>query len=205
MATTAAALLLLLLPDASALTCDSPELAGAVYCNHSLPIAARVEALVGQLTMAEKTAKVLESGGSVPRLGIPTLGSTECLRGYLSMFPQALTMSQAWNISLIHAVASATGDEVRASANEGSNGGNLSSGNAGGSLACFVSRARLDQKSVPRDSSDRLVVFLGPRTERLSRPAMGSLPGGLRRRPVAHRAARRAVPTPGNTHATIPH
>jgi hypothetical protein len=75
-----------------------------------------------------------ESGGSVPRLGIPELGSTECLRGYLSMFPQALTMSQAWNRTLVHAVAAATGDEVRASANEGSNGGSLSSGNAGGSL-----------------------------------------------------------------------
>eukprot|EP01044_Picomonas_judraskeda_P028129 COSAG03_NODE_9217_length_737_cov_2.438871_1_plen_73_part_00 len=59
----AAALLLTLLgfgADAvNALTCDSPELAGAVYCNASLPIGARVEALVGQLTMEEKTAHVL--------------------------------------------------------------------------------------------------------------------------------------------------
>ena len=130
-------LLLLQTNVANAFTCDSPELADALYCNTSLPIGARVEALVGQLTMEEKTAHVLESGGSVPRLGIPELGSTECLRGYLSMFPQALTMSQAWNSSLVHAVASATGDEVRASANEGTNGGSLSSGNAGGSLACF--------------------------------------------------------------------
>ena len=89
---------------ASALTCDSPELAGVDYCNSSLPIAARVEALVGQLTMEEKTAKVLESGGSVPRLGIPELASTECLRGYLSMFPQALTMSQVCAQSCTHNV-----------------------------------------------------------------------------------------------------
>ena len=35
--------------EAAALTCDSPELAGADYCNESLPTGARVEALLGQL------------------------------------------------------------------------------------------------------------------------------------------------------------
>ena len=81
--------------------------------------------------MAEKTAVVLESGGSVPRLGVPTLGTAECLRGFLSMFPQALTLSQSWNVSLVQAVAAATSDEVRGSANEEQSQG------GGGSLACF--------------------------------------------------------------------
>eukprot|EP01046_Picozoa_sp_COSAG06_P013670 COSAG06_NODE_831_length_12041_cov_5.766789_14_plen_234_part_00 len=130
------ALLALVLPaslvaaQSSGLTCDSPELASRLYCNASAPIDARIESLLGLLTMNEKTASVLESGKSVPRLGVPTLGSTECLRGYLSMFPQALAMSQAWNISLVRAVASATADEVRGAAN-GATGG------AGGALACF--------------------------------------------------------------------
>ena len=112
--------------------CEAPGWAASRdYCNHSLPIGARVEDLLGQLTMAEKTTQVLESGGQVPRLGIPTLGSGECLRGFLSMFPQALSLSQSWNKTLVHAVASATSDEVRASANAAQKGG------GGGSLACF--------------------------------------------------------------------
>ena len=105
-------------------SCEHPAFADRGYCNASLPIDARVDDLLGRLTMEEKTAvrhclclvlhraydsalacvsattvaktvpflagfqHVLESGGSVPRLGVPTLGSTECLRGYLSMFPQ---------------------------------------------------------------------------------------------------------------------
>ena len=112
-------------------TCESPALAMHDYCNHSLPIDARVEDLLGHLTMVEKTASVLEAGGSVPRLGVPHLGTTECLRGYLSMFPQALAMSQSWNRSLVRAVAAATSDEVRAAANE------AQGGLGGGSLACF--------------------------------------------------------------------
>ena len=112
-------------------TCASPALAERDYCNYSLPIDARVEDLLGHLTIKEKTASVLEAGGSVPRLGIPHLGTTECLRGYLSMFPQALAMSQSWNRSLVRAVAAATSDEVRASANA------AQGGVGGGSLACF--------------------------------------------------------------------
>eukprot|EP01052_Picozoa_sp_SAG31_P055030 SAG31_NODE_14965_length_778_cov_0.917526_2_plen_138_part_00 len=83
-------------------TCETdPNLAGMSFCNFSLPIDARVEDLLGRLTVEEKTTAVLESGGSVPRLGIPHLGTTECLRGYLSMFPQALALSQSWNRSLV--------------------------------------------------------------------------------------------------------
>ena len=112
-------------------SCADPAFKGADYCNHSLPIDARVEDLLGRLSMEEKTAHVLESGHSVPRLGIPRLGSGECLRGFLSMFPQALSLSQSWNRTLISAIASATADEVRASANE------QMKGEGGGNLACF--------------------------------------------------------------------
>jgi len=114
--------------------CSNPAVAHHDYCNHTLPIDARVEDLLGQLTMEEKTAHVLEAGGSVPRLGVPQLGNTECLRGYLSMFPQALAMSQSWNVSLVQAVAAATGDEVRGAANAAQNSNGQS---GGGALACF--------------------------------------------------------------------
>jgi hypothetical protein len=120
------------LADPADPSCETPAFAARYdFCNHSLPVESRVEDLLGHLTMQEKTASVLEAGGSVPRLGIPHLGTTECLRGYLSMVPQALAMSQSWNRTLVRAVAAATSSEVRAAANAAQGGA------GGGSLACF--------------------------------------------------------------------
>ena len=119
------------LSRADTINCSSPSIAQHGYCDHRLPIDVRVEDLLGRLTMAEKTASVLETAGSVSRLGVPTLGIAECLRGYLSMFPQALTLSQSWSTSLVQAVAAATSDEVRGAANAAQGHG------GGGSLACF--------------------------------------------------------------------
>ena len=40
--------------------CSDPVLSTRDYCNYTLPIEARVEDLLGMLTMEEKTGKILE-------------------------------------------------------------------------------------------------------------------------------------------------
>jgi beta-glucosidase len=91
-----------------------------IYINPRQPIAKRVQDLLSRLTLNEKLGQFIHPVDGIPRLGIPAYNFwSEGLHGVArngraTVFPQAIGMSATWNRALIHAVASAIGDEARA-------------------------------------------------------------------------------------------
>lgn len=96
----------------------------------TLPVAARVDNLVGLLTLDEKLSLLHQSQAAIPRLGIPYFKTgTEALHGVAwsndhndnwnqkvaagTVFPQAVGLASTWNPALIKRVGSAVGDEAR--------------------------------------------------------------------------------------------
>ena len=96
------------------ITCADPPLNTYPYCNSKLPIDQRVDDLLSRLTLWEKVFMQNSDQGGVPRLGVPTLGHSECNRGTeaipgninhctapntsissfpLSLFPQAINLA----------------------------------------------------------------------------------------------------------------
>jgi beta-glucosidase len=96
----------------------------------SLPLAVRVDDLVGRLTLAEKVSLLHQYQPAIPRLGLKVWKTgTEALHGVAwstdydhggavvaaqgTAFPQALGLASTWNPALIKQVGSAVGDEAR--------------------------------------------------------------------------------------------
>ena len=119
-------------------TCADPPLNTYPYCNKSLPINERVDDLLSRLTIQEKVVMQNSDQGGVPRLGIATLGHSECNRGTeaipgninkckapnttissfpLSLFPQAVNLAGAFSRDIMSRMARAISDEVRAKYN----------------------------------------------------------------------------------------
>ena len=90
----------------------------------SLPIEARVDALVSQMTLAEKIDQMLFDAPAIERLGVAKHNWwNECLHGVAragvaTVFPQAIGLAATWNPALIHQVATAISDEARAKHHE---------------------------------------------------------------------------------------
>ena len=98
----------------------------------SIPVAQRVDDLLGRLTLDEKLSLLHQSQAAIPRLDIPYFkGGTEALHGVAwsndfnnnwsqviadkaTVFPQAVGLASTWNSSLVEKVGSAVGDEARA-------------------------------------------------------------------------------------------
>lgn len=98
----------------------------------SLSVAARVNDLLGRLTLDEKLGLLHQSQKAIPRLGIPYFKSgTEALHGVAwsndidngwqqvfadraTVFPQAVGLASTWDPDLMERVGSAVGDEARA-------------------------------------------------------------------------------------------
>ncbi|MEV6349344.1 glycoside hydrolase family 3 C-terminal domain-containing protein [Actinoplanes sp. NPDC051851] len=95
-----------------------------------LPLAARVDDLVGRLTLAEKISLLHQYQPAIPRLGIGIFKSgTEALHGVAwsnsyaqggakidataTVFPQAVGLASTWDPALIARVGAAVGDEAR--------------------------------------------------------------------------------------------
>src|SRR5665647_1689515 len=95
-----------------------------------LPLNARIDDLVGRLTLDEKISLLHQYQPAVPRLGIPLFkAGTEALHGVAwscdyanngdvvtatgTVFPQAVGMASTWDPGLIQQVGSAVGDEAR--------------------------------------------------------------------------------------------
>lgn len=95
-----------------------------------LPLAARVDDLLGRLTLDEKLLLLHQSQAAIPRLGIPYFkAGTEALHGVAwsndyndnwnqklaegTVFPQAVGLASTWDPALVARVGSAVGDEVR--------------------------------------------------------------------------------------------
>ena len=90
--------------------------------NPQLPIAQRVENLIGMLTPEEKVGLMMNKSISVDRLGIPSYNwwSEAChgvRQGGYTVFPQPIGMAAAFNERLVYDVFSAVSDEARANWN----------------------------------------------------------------------------------------
>ena len=85
-----------------------------------LPLAERVEDLLGRLTIDERVAMLHQYSPAIPRLGVDSFRTgTEALHGVgwlgpATVFPQAVGLAATWDEELLHAVATATGTELRA-------------------------------------------------------------------------------------------
>ncbi|CAI0375654.1 unnamed protein product [Linum tenue] len=119
--------------------CDvagNPALAGLGFCNGSLSWADRVSDLVGRLTLQEKITFLVNSAGSVARLGIPryewwsealhgvsdvgpgTRFSSNVVPGATS-FPQVILTAASFNTTLFQAIGKVVSTEARAMHNVG--------------------------------------------------------------------------------------
>jgi beta-glucosidase len=94
------------------------------YQNQDLPFAARVNDLVGRMTLEEKVSQMQDAAPAIPRLGIPQYNWwNEALHGVArsglaTVFPQAIGFAATWDESLIHRMATVISDEARAKHHE---------------------------------------------------------------------------------------
>jgi beta-glucosidase len=112
----------------------TPSAAAAVgtypFADPALPLDARIDDLVGRLTLDEKLGLLHQSQAAIPRLGIPYFkAGTEALHGVAwsnaltenwrqvhargTVFPQAVGLASTWHPELVRQVGAATGDELR--------------------------------------------------------------------------------------------
>jgi beta-glucosidase len=97
------------------------------FQNPNLPVEDRVSNVVSLMTLDEKI-DFLRFRTGVPRLGVPTLNSTEGLHGEAmggvanwaphppiptTIFPQAIGMAETWDADIIHQAGAVEGYEVR--------------------------------------------------------------------------------------------
>ncbi|OMO86875.1 hypothetical protein COLO4_20868 [Corchorus olitorius] len=118
--------------------CDAtknPEVSSYGFCNASLPTEARVADLVKRLTLQEKILFIVNSAGSVSRLGIPKYEWwSEALHGVSNVgpgtkftslvpgatsFPQVILTAASFNTSLFQAIGKVVSTEARAMYNVG--------------------------------------------------------------------------------------
>jgi beta-glucosidase len=90
------------------------------YKNESLPINARVNDLVGRMTLEEKVLQMKDVAPAIGRLGVPEYNWwNEALHGVArsglaTSFPQAIGMAATWDDSLMFKMATVISDEARA-------------------------------------------------------------------------------------------
>jgi beta-glucosidase len=91
--------------------------------DHTQPVAARVESLIGLLTLDEKASLLGSASAAVPRLGLPSYNwGRECERGDVSgpagtAYPTGLALGASFDVRMLHKVAAATALEVRGNIN----------------------------------------------------------------------------------------
>ncbi len=90
------------------------------YRDPSLPLEARVNDLIGRMTLEEKISQMVHDAPEIERLGVPAYNYwNEALHGVAraglaTVFPQAIGLAAAWDVDLMYQVAVATSDEGRA-------------------------------------------------------------------------------------------
>jgi len=123
-----------LLAMASAALWSPAALAQAVpaYEDSSLPVAKRVDDLVGRMTLEEKVSQMQNHSVAIPRLHVPEYDWwSEGLHGiarsgYATVFPQAIGLAATWDVPLMHTVATTISTEARAKHQEALRHGNHS-------------------------------------------------------------------------------
>src|SRR5580692_2877835 len=95
----------------------------SAYLDPSQPIDKRVDDLIHQLSLTEKTSLLSTTAPAIDRLKIPAMnGWNQSLHGIVwtkptTMFPVPVSMTATWDTALVHDVAAASADEGRASYN----------------------------------------------------------------------------------------
>ena len=84
------------------------------------PIGARIDDLIGQLSLPEKISQLVHENNAIERLGIPAYNwwNEAChgvgRNGRATVFPQVIGLGATWNRELVEQVATAISDEARA-------------------------------------------------------------------------------------------
>jgi beta-glucosidase len=105
--------------DAVAPAAEAPP-----YLNPDLPVAERVEDLLGRMTLEEKATQTLYTAPAIERLGIPAYNWwNEALHGVAragiaTVFPQAIGLGATWDTDHMLRVATAISAEARAKHHE---------------------------------------------------------------------------------------
>ncbi len=90
------------------------------YMNPELPVDARVDDLVGRMTLEEKIGQMVNQAPAIERLGVPEYNWwSEGLHGVAraglaTVFPQAIGLAAMWDEKEMFEVATAISDEARA-------------------------------------------------------------------------------------------
>jgi beta-glucosidase len=106
-----------------------PTPGSPLYLDHSRPIEARVNDLVGRMTIGEKISQMGSVAPAIERLRIPQYNWwNEALHGVgraglATVFPQAIGLASTWNPDLIFRVAETISDEGRAKHHESARNG----------------------------------------------------------------------------------
>ena len=93
------------------------------YRDTSLPLAVRVDSLIGQMTLEEKIGQLQNGAPSITRLGVPAYNYwSEGLHGIANegiatVFPQAIANAATWDTPLLHEIGDVVATEARAKFN----------------------------------------------------------------------------------------
>jgi beta-glucosidase len=95
----------------------------AIYTDPSQPIAARVDDLIGRMTLEEKAQQVVNQARAIPRLNVPNYDWwSEALHGVANagtatVFPEPIGLAATFDDAAIHEMAVVIGTEARAKHN----------------------------------------------------------------------------------------
>jgi beta-glucosidase len=98
--------------------------AGRPWLNTSLPTSARVDALIGKMTLEEKVQQMRDHSPAIPRLGVPKYDWWNeglhgvAFSGYATNFPQVIGMAATWDAPLVHQMGQTISTEARAKYNQ---------------------------------------------------------------------------------------
>jgi beta-glucosidase len=90
------------------------------FLDPDLPLAQRVDDLVGRLTLPEKINQLLHENNAVDRIGVPAYNwwNEAChgvgRNGRATIFPQVIGLGATWDRALVQRVAGVIADEARA-------------------------------------------------------------------------------------------
>ena len=99
----------------------APQMSPAFpFFDPELPLDARIDDLVGRMSLLEKINQLLHENTAIERLGVPAYNwwNEAChgvgRNGRATVFPQVIGLAATWNRELVHRVASTIADEARA-------------------------------------------------------------------------------------------
>jgi beta-glucosidase len=100
------------------------QTSGALYLDPSQPIDARVNDLIGRMTVEEKASQLVNQARAIPRLQLPAYDWwSEALHGVANagtatVFPEPIGLAATFDDALIHQMAIVIGTEARAKHNQ---------------------------------------------------------------------------------------